>query len=76
MHPGNFGSDKIVLIYVRTSCKPGWNFAFQALARLGGKSHGHSDFRKKKYNNNNNNKADSSLRLNFDVYINVDNRKS
>ena len=33
MHPRNFGSEKIVRMYVGTSCKPGWNFAFQALAR-------------------------------------------
>ena len=52
MHPRNFGSDKIVHMYICTyntpSCKPGRNCAFQALAHFDRKLHGHPDFYKKK----------------------------
>ena len=47
---------------------------FKHLARFGGKSHGRPDLHGEK-NNNNNNKAESFFGLNFNVYINVDNRE-
>ena len=47
---------------------------FKHLARFGGKSHGRQDLQGEK-NNNNNNEADSFFRLNFNAYINVDNRE-
>ena len=45
-------------------------FAVQVPLRCGGKSHGQPNFQRK----NNNNKADSFIRLNFNVYINLYNR--
>ena len=45
---------------------------FKHLARFGGKSHGRADLREK---NNKNNKDESFFTLNFNVYINVDNRE-
>ena len=42
-HPRNFVSEKIVRTST-PSCKPGWNFAFQAPARFGGKSHSFPTF--------------------------------
>ena len=83
MHSRNFGSDKIVLTYVRPPLHVSWGetLYFKHPARLGGKSHGHRDFKreterkKTKQNNNNNEKAESFVRLNFNVYINVDNRE-
>ena len=45
---------------------------FKHLASFGGKSHGRPDLQREK---NNNNKAESFFRLNFNVYINVDNRE-
>ena len=45
---------------------------------MGDKSHGHPDFKrepkKKKTNNNNNNRDESFFRVNFIVFIDVDNR--
>ena len=46
---------------------------FKHLARFGGKYHGRQDLQGEK--NNNNNKAESFFRLNFNAYINVDNRE-
>ena len=51
MHPKNFGSEKIVHAHIHTSThssKPWWNFALQATARFGGKSHGHPNFQREK----------------------------
>ena len=65
-----FGTHVTVVTYVRSrlhvTCS---EFCIQALARFGGKSHGHPDFKERK----NNNKAESFFRLNSDVYTNVDN---
>ena len=38
MYPRNFGSDKIVRMYIHPSCKQEWNIAFQPPARFGGKA--------------------------------------
>ena len=69
------GNSGALLPYVRTSthsCKPLWNFAFQAHTRFDNKWRSHpGTFRDKK--NNNNNKADSFFRLHFNVYIDLDN---
>ena len=72
--PINFGFEKFVRTYVhRTSTRePRINFAFQASARFGGKSHGHQDFQREKLNNN---KAESFLPLNFNGNIDVNNRE-
>ena len=45
MHPRNVGSDKIDRTYVRPPLRVRRSeiLAFQALARFGGKSHGHRD---------------------------------
>ena len=75
MHPRNFSSEKIVRTSVRTSthsCTPGWNFAFQVLAISAVNRIATWTFSDKKQQHNNN--ADSFGRLNFDVYIDVDNR--
>ena len=83
MHPRNFGSEQIVPTNVSTStpsCKTGWKFAFEAPTSLGDKSHGHPDFKREQKknnnnnNNNNNNRDESFFRVNFIVFIDVDNR--
>ena len=80
MHPRNFGSEKIVrtnLSRSTPSCKTGWKFAFEASTSLGDKSHGPRtlrDSKKKKNNNNNINRDESFFRVNFSVFIDVDNR--
>ena len=72
--PINFGSEKFVRTYVRRTSirEPRRNFGFQASARFGGKSHGHQDFQREKLNNK---KAESFLPLNFNIYIDVNNRE-
>ena len=79
MHSRNFGSDKIVLTYVRPPLhvSRGETLHFKHPAFFCGKSHGHRDFKREteRKNNNNNKKAESFVRLNFNVYINVDNQE-
>ena len=65
MHPRNFGPST-------RSCKPGWNFPFQVPARSAVHHIATRTFRKKK---NSKNKADSFFRLNFNVFIGVDNKE-
>ena len=62
--------------YVHTST-PSSKHPFKHPARFGGKSHGHRDFKREteRKNNNNNKKAEFFVRLNFNVYINVENRE-
>ena len=77
MHPRDFGSEKIVPTNVSTSTP---SCAFEAPTSLGDKSHGHPDFKREQKknnnnnNNNNNNRDESFFRVNFIVFINVDNR--
>ena len=46
MLPKSFGKDKIVRTYGTFTplCKLGYNYAFQAPARFGGRSHSQQDF--------------------------------
>ena len=79
MRSTNFSFDKIVRTYVRPPLhvSRGETLHFKHPARFGGKSHGHRDFKREteRKNNNNNKKAEFFVRLNFNVYINVENRE-
>ena len=48
MHSRNFGSDKVVLTYVRPPLHVSWGETLHSkhLARFGGKSYGHRDFKR------------------------------
>ena len=79
MRSRNFSFDKLVRTYVRPPLhvSRGETLHFKHPARFGGKSHGHRDFKREteRKNNNNNKKAEFFVRLNFNVYINVENRE-
>ena len=79
MRSRNFSFDKIVRTCVRPPLhvSRGETLHFKHPTRFGGKSHGHRDFKREteRKNNNNNKKAESFVRLNFNVYINVENRE-
>ena len=44
MNLRNLGSEQIVRTYVAPSCKPEWNFDFEAPMRFGGKSYSFPNF--------------------------------
>ena len=70
MHPKNFGSDKIGRTYVPPlHVSLGEILHFKKLARFRGKSHGHPKRDK------NSKEAKSFFRLDFNVYIDEDNRE-
>ena len=79
MRSRNFSFDKIVRTYVHPPLhvSRGETLHFKHPARFGDKSHGHRDFKREteRKNNNINKKAEFFVRLNFNDYINVENRE-
>ena len=75
MYSRNFGSDKIVLTYIRPPLQVSTPSSTPRVSVVNHTATGTLRERQIEKNNNNNKKAESFVRLNFNVYINVENRE-
>ena len=75
MYSRNFGSDKIVLTYIRPPLQVSTPSSTPRVSVVNHMATGTLRERQIEKNNNNNKKAESFVRLNFNVYINVENRE-